>query len=170
MHEKPFESITVENVLHRAGVGRSTFYTHYLGKEDLFISDAEDFFELMATMLKRRGEVSSRVAPVQELFAHVADARKFHRVLVSSGKIHDLLELGRGHFARAISDRLSTQARSRDTDPEMQMAMGHALAGSLMSLLSWWMDRGMRETPAEMDALFHRIVWNGVSIPRHGKI
>ena len=32
MHEKPFEEITVQEILDRAGVGRSTFYTHYPDK------------------------------------------------------------------------------------------------------------------------------------------
>src|SRR5579859_4132940 len=69
MREKNFEEITVQEVLDRAGVGRSTFYVHYRDKDDLFLSDVEDFFEVMSTMLTRRGESSSRVAPVRELFA-----------------------------------------------------------------------------------------------------
>src|SRR5882724_5991240 len=40
MQEKPFESITVQHVLDRAGVSRSTFYEHYEDKNDLFLSDA----------------------------------------------------------------------------------------------------------------------------------
>ena len=28
---------------------------------------------------------------------------------------------------------------------------------------SWWLDRGMRESAAEMDQLFHRMLWNGVN-------
>jgi len=45
MHEKNFDDITVQNVLDRAGVGRSTFYVHYRDKEDLFLSDVEDFLD-----------------------------------------------------------------------------------------------------------------------------
>src|SRR5580765_5460700 len=73
MHERPFKSITVQDVLDRAGVGRSTFYTHYRDKDDLFISDVEDFWEMMSSMLERSGERSMRVAPVRELFSHIAD-------------------------------------------------------------------------------------------------
>src|SRR6202011_5925857 len=70
--EKPFDDITVHDVLERAGVSRSTFYTHYRDKNDLFLSDAEEFFEALATALSRFGDKSERVAPVQELFAHIA--------------------------------------------------------------------------------------------------
>jgi hypothetical protein len=37
-----------------------------------------------------------------------------------------------------------------------------ALAGSLLSLLRWWLDRGEKETADYMDKLFHQIVWNGL--------
>ena len=43
IQEKPFDSVTVQDVLDRAGVGRSTFYVHYKDKDDLFFSDAGSF-------------------------------------------------------------------------------------------------------------------------------
>ena len=36
MQEKTFVEITVQEVLYRADVGRSTFYAHYRDKDDLF--------------------------------------------------------------------------------------------------------------------------------------
>ena len=42
-------------LLDRAVVGRSTFYTHYRDKDDLFLSDVEDFFQLFSTALTRNG-------------------------------------------------------------------------------------------------------------------
>ena len=51
IQEKSFDSITVQHVLDRAGVSRSTFYQHYRDKEDLFISDVEEFCQLMTTLL-----------------------------------------------------------------------------------------------------------------------
>ena len=44
IREKNFAQITVQEVLDRAGVGRATFYAHYRDKEDLFMSDVEEFF------------------------------------------------------------------------------------------------------------------------------
>src|ERR1700686_903574 len=94
MQEKPFDEIKVQDVLDRAGVGRSTFYTHYRDKNDLFLSDVEDFWEAISSMLERSGEDSKRVAPVRELFTHIAEAKVFRDALVASGKAHDVMELG----------------------------------------------------------------------------
>ena len=84
MQERPFKSITVQDVLDRAAVGRSTFYTHYRDKDDLFISDVEDFWEMMSSILDRSGENSTRVAPVRELFSHIADVKVFRDRLCRS--------------------------------------------------------------------------------------
>src|ERR1043166_356370 len=86
MQGRPFESLTVQDVLDRAGVGRSTFYVHYRDKNDLFLSDVEDFWEMISTLIERSGEESDRVAPVQELFSHIADVKVFRQALVASGK------------------------------------------------------------------------------------
>ena len=56
IREKPFEEITVQEILDRAGVGRSTFYTHYRDKNDLFLSDVEDFFEMVSTVDAERSK------------------------------------------------------------------------------------------------------------------
>ena len=85
MHEKPFESITVQDVLDRAHVGRSTFYSHYSDKDDLLMSDVDEFFERVSMGLSERGETSHRVFPVKEFFSHIAEAQPFVNALSSTG-------------------------------------------------------------------------------------
>jgi len=154
MEEKPFDEITVQDVLDRARVGRSTFYEHYKDKDDLFLSDADEFFEMMATLLERRGDTSKRVAPVRELFAHVADVQPFYEAMQAAGLTQDLVELATVHFARGIEDRLA----DRGLEAEERAVRAQAMAGALFSLLPWWVRRGMKESPAQMDELFHRMV------------
>jgi AcrR family transcriptional regulator len=165
MHEKPFETITVQHVLDRAHVSRSTFYTHYSDKNDLFLSDVEDFFEMMSTALIRHGDTSNRVAPVQEFFAHVAEMRRFISSMAASEKVRDVMELGQGHFARAIDQRLAALPATRSLSATRRSALAHASAGSLFSLLNWWLNHGGCTTPAQMDALFHQTLWSGINPP-----
>ena len=163
MQEKPFETITVQDVLDRAEVSRSTFYSHYSDKDDLWMSDAEEFFESISMALSVHGDKSDRVFPVREFFVHLSDVQPFFKALVKSGKYQENMELARGHFARGIERRLSELPRSKSIPPNQLSAIAFTHAGALLSLLTWWLDRGMRESPAEMDELFHRMIWNGVS-------
>ena len=149
---KPFDAITVQEVLDRAGVSRSTFYEHYRDKNDLLLSDVDDFFAGMSRLLTKTGERPGRVAPVAEFFAHVADARELYTALLASGRLHDVRELGEAHFARGIAERLAPSV-----DKVARVAQAQALAGALFSLLTWWVRQGMKETPAQMDRLFHRL-------------
>jgi AcrR family transcriptional regulator len=161
--EKAFDDITVQDVLDRAQVSRSTFYTHYRDKNDLFLSDADEFFEKMATALSSFGDKSERVAPVQELFAHICEMRPFYNALVQSGRVHDVMELGQEHFARGIEQRFNEMPQARAIPRDRRGAIAHGLAGSLFSLLIWWIQHQMPLAPEEMDKLFHRLVWSGAN-------
>jgi AcrR family transcriptional regulator len=163
MQEKPFDGITVQEVLDRAGVSRSTFYVHYRDKEDLFLSDLDEFLEMMAMRLSRHREESERVAPVREFFAHVAEAQQLYAALVEAGKVQDFLELAQGHFARGIERRLAEMPRAKGVAAGDRATVAHALAGAMLSLLKWWIDRGMPTPPEQMDELYHQMVWSGVS-------
>lgn len=163
MQEKPFDTITVQDVLDRAHVSRSTFYSHYTDKDDLLMSDADEFFEALSMALSQHGDKSDRVFPVREFFAHLSDVQPFFKALVKSGKYQENMELARGHFARGIERRLAELPQGQSIPPHELPAIAFTHAGALLSLLTWWLDRGMRESPAEMDQLFHRMVWNGVS-------
>jgi AcrR family transcriptional regulator len=166
IQEKPFDDLTVQDVLDRAGVSRSTFYAHYRDKNDLFMSDVDEFLGHMAGMLSQRRESSDRVAPVREFFAHVADQEKLHAALVESGRIHEFTDLARDHFARGIEQRLAERPRSGGIEEDERRALSQALAGAMLSLMSWWLAHGRPESPEEMDRLFHRIVWAGVASGR----
>ena len=155
---KPFEEITVQEVLALARVSRSTFYEHYRDKNDLFLSDADEFFHATSTLLARQHDPSPRVAPVAEFFEHVAGARDLYAALVESGRMHDLRELGEAHFARGIAERLARPRRGGPLPVEARTALAHALAGSLFSLLTWWVRQGMTVPPAQMDRHFHRLL------------
>src|SRR5258708_14623601 len=71
MQEKSIDKITVQEVLDRATVGRSTFYLHYRDKDDLFLCVLEAGLEMWSTALVRKQAKSYRVARVAELSRHV---------------------------------------------------------------------------------------------------
>ncbi len=160
--EKPIDDVTVQEVLDRASVGRSTFYLHFRDKNDLLLTQLEKFLETMSTALTVRKEQSHRVVPVTEMFAHIGGQNRMYRALADAGLLDDFFSLAQDYFARGIEQRLK-ESKHLPKLPERELAAhAVALAGSLLSLLRWWIARGAKEPPADMDVLFHRIVWNGL--------
>jgi AcrR family transcriptional regulator len=157
--EKPISDVTVQDVLDRSGVGRSTFYLHYCDKDDLLLSQLEMFCETISTALSVRKDKSPRVMPVAELFEHIGNQNKLYRVLSDSGHLKDFFDLAEGCFARGIERRLIESGRLKAIPRRELAARASALSGSLLALLRWWLDRGDKESPQEMDQLFHRLVW-----------
>jgi AcrR family transcriptional regulator len=162
IQEKTIDEVSVQEVLDRAGVGRSTFYLHYRDKDDLLLSQLEVFLEMVSTSLIKRRDTSRRVLPVAEFFSHVGAQKKVYRALADSGRLPDFFDLAQEYFARGIEQRLKETKPVAALPSRELRARSSALAGSLISLFRWWMDHDTREPAEKMDALFHQMVWGSL--------
>lgn len=163
MLDRDFADITVQDVLDRAGVRRSTFYAHFRNKHDLLFSDAERFIGMLEEYFARAAEGTTRVAPLGELASHVGAYSAFVAALERSGQADAMWDLFVGHFARIIERRLGLLAPARPDDALPREVGARVLAAAAISLLQWWMTRGAPVSPEELDGRVHLMVWRGVS-------
>jgi len=153
--EKRFDAITVQNVIDRAGVGRSTFYSHFRDKEDVFEQQWEQFIERLAGEIKWSEAGTASFVPVRSMFQHLQDAQSFYRGLVRSGKIDPILKSGTEYLGREIEVAL----KRRVVKPWIPIPiLSNYLASELFALLKWWLDAGMPYPPETMDEIFHRLI------------
>jgi AcrR family transcriptional regulator len=164
--ERHFDAITVQDVLDRAGVGRSTFYAHFRNKRDLLLSDYERVLGVFEARLNADTMHPPRVVPVKEFLQHLDDVRHLVRALRASGEMELLLELGTAHFARMIERRLALLPAPESCASPMPTALAARFcAGALMEMLEWWLDRDVRPTPEQMDEIYHELVWRALRRP-----
>ncbi len=117
---------------------------------------------MMSTELSARKEVSRRVVAVREMFEHIGGQMEIYRALVEAGQLDDFFSLAQEYFARGIERRLKESKRVTEMPKSELSARSVALAGSLLSLLRWWLERGAKQSPTEIDEIFHRMVWEGM--------
>ncbi|HZN54486.1 MAG TPA: TetR/AcrR family transcriptional regulator [Candidatus Polarisedimenticolaceae bacterium] len=153
--EKRYDAITIQNLLDRADVGRSTFYAHYRGKDDLLLRSFERMLDMFDGAIERDPTPSRRVAPVRELFEHVGEVRPFQQALARARVLDRQYQVGIEQMSRTIERRLASSFRS---DPIPAAVRARALAGSLFALLRWWIDQDAPYSPEEMDRMFHAMV------------
>lgn len=165
MLEQAFDTITVQDVLDRAGVGRATFYTHFRNKSDLFHSEHERFFEGVESWLGTGLSHDRRVLPVAEFLQHVGEAQPFIRALREAGQIDVVWEDAAEHFARMIAKRIRLLAPQLNGSPVHTTLVAKFCAGAAMEMLKWWLDRDVRPTPREMDDMYHDLVWRALGVP-----
>ncbi len=58
IREKDYNTITVNDIIERANVGRSTFYAHYHDKDDLFLGELDRVIEVLSQRIPRSGRDS----------------------------------------------------------------------------------------------------------------
>jgi AcrR family transcriptional regulator len=156
--EKRFDDITVQNVIDRADVSRSTFYSHFRDKEDLFQKDWERFLQGLADHIEWDKAGHEKFVPALFLFQHLQEFQPFYKGLVRSRKTDSVFKTGVAYLTQEVESSLS-QWGIKKAKPSVPIPiLAHYLASELFALLRWWLDREMPYSPERMDEIFHDLI------------
>jgi AcrR family transcriptional regulator len=160
--EKPYDKILVQDILDRAGIGRTTFYAHYFDKEDVLSNIIEQELELLTRQLAHAA-ARQRVMPSLELFEHAyhSENQQF-RALMRSRAGEFLWEALQAALCRAIEPALSTLCAERRSPPIPVPVVSEYLAGAFLTLLKWWVEASMPYPPQQMEHIFQQLALPGV--------
>lgn len=163
--EKGYEAVTVQDILDRANLGRSTFYAHFHDKGELLFSG---FLELMTEFEAGHKDTLSMKTPSGHddlslaLFRHVEERRDLFKAML--GKHSGEMAVKQAHKYLTTYMRRHLKATMPD---EKKAAVPlevttHFLVSSFLSLLIWWLDHNRPYTADEMDGIYKQLTWPGV--------
>ncbi len=109
MVEGRYDRITVQEIIDRADVGRSTFYTHYRDKDDVLTSEFERVLALLQQHLDRVG-ADDQLFPSLSLFRHVQEQHHLYHALVRGHGVDVLYEAGRRYLSESVARQLAALA------------------------------------------------------------
>ena len=146
-----FKDITVRQILQRAGVGRTTFYSHFRSKEDVLHSTYEGVFGVHKQQLQQDTSGKPRLFPVSEFLEHLAGAKPVMVAFRKAGLADDMRSQFIGYAADIIECRIRDLNLSTTVQPRLAARM---LAAALIESMDWWFDHESIAA-AEIDTAFH---------------
>lgn len=152
--ETPYDAITVQQILDRANVGRSTFYTHFKDKEDLLVSGVDNLHGILGTH-RRTGDP---IGFSRAMFEHANEYRKVYRALV----LTPVWPRIRQRIQDVLADLVRREPRPGRSKIPPELFV-HYVASTFLSVLTWWIDRRTGMSPAEIDELFRALVTRGMA-------
>lgn len=168
MLEKRYDEITVQDIIDRANVGRSTFYAHFLDKEDLLVSQLT---RVLDALTEQNGPfVAGELTPpsLVPFFEHVQEHHRLYVALARGGGIEMLYKKGQERMRQNIEQHLRAVIPAEQIAAVPLQLIATHVAGAILTMLTWWLDQGIPYTPEQMDTMFQRLVLPGVQATLQG--
>lgn len=161
IRERGYEAVTIQEIADRASAGRTTFYLHYVDKDDLFMSCHEAIvgsFQLGPRFLRtREALLAANAQPgLAAAFGHLEAMRAQLAPLFSGKHSALLLRRLRDWNAHEIEAGLRVAFPEAESGVALDL-LAHELAGAQISLLQWWLSERRPHTPEQLAESYHRL-------------
>ena len=160
MKEKQYEKITVQNIIDRANIGRSTFYSHFDTKDELLKSSIEHMLEMLNLHMFHALEDydNHRLIPVVEFFRHVQENSRLMKSLITGISADQFIDKVQNFLNEKIKDYLTSRiSKEKEITVPLPILTTYT-SSTLIFLLKWWLDNKMQYTPTQMEQYFHELV------------
>lgn len=171
--ERDFESITVEEIVERADVGRSTFYSHFTDKEDLLFRGFDEWL-ISLVEVHHAGDGNAFDADRAPAFRfslpllrHMAQQERFFLAAIFQASTPRIRQKTLDLLARVVGvelERLEAVGRGagkigkRARDAELaREGRSYALASGFLGLAGWWLTTKPGLSAERVDEIFQEV-------------
>jgi AcrR family transcriptional regulator len=160
MVEKGYESVTIQDIIDRADVGRSTFYNHYSNKDDLL----KDGFANLR-LLVDQPPPNATAAPARGPFRfslpflhHIQEQWPLAQAIFTQSGLRPVLK----HIEELLRDVVRDELSSTAAGGVPREAVVRFIVASHLACLQWWLAESPQSTPEEVDEIFRTLTRPGI--------
>jgi AcrR family transcriptional regulator len=158
MLEKRYDDITVQDIIDRADVGRSTFYAHFKDKEDLSMRNVSHMLDFLSGAMTESNVNSLDFLPGQEMFEHIREHYSNFKAFSSGRGVEMLFNQGQEYWSKRMVDSLQTMLPAGQEASIPIPILAQYISGTFVTLLKWWIDNKMPYTSDRMAEIVKQLV------------
>jgi len=161
MRERNYDAITIQDIVNRANIGRTTFYLHYNSKDELFLNCHEamvrEFRIGLLHPLTKEELLSPKIPRGLKLaYQHLEGARAtLYSVFLGKDSLILLRQLRDWNAQQIESNLRAAFAEVESTIP--LDVLSNYLAGAQIALLHWWLEKRRPHTLEELGQRLHAL-------------
>ena len=171
LDRRSYGSITVQDIIDEANIGRSTFYAHFETKDELLRQMCRELFDhIIGTALDKHdthGLYTCTNAPhsvICHILQHLQENDNNILTLLSCESSPIFLR----YFKSGMEELVRTQMLRENTPTTglpREFLINH-VAGSFVEMVQWWLEGGRVQTPQELDDYFRAVTEPVISVQR----
>lgn len=164
--EKRYDKITVQEIIDRANVGRSTFYAHFLDKEDLLVKG----FDFYSGQLNAHSETMKNTDGEEEqlfhslpFFHHAHLHHHLHQAMMEGGGAELIMKTVRHHLQEAIQSYLRQNFPDEKSVPLPLPIIANFLEGAMIAVATGWLEAEQPHSPEKINGIFQQLAMKGMA-------
>ena len=141
LEEKSYAALTVQEIIDRADIGRSTFYSHFETKDDLLRAMCTEIFEhVFSSDLKKEnthdfsGEERDLPGEITHILYHLQDSRPYLKGILACESGQMFMQHLQGYLGQLFSRELEQV----DTEVPKDYLLHH-LVSDFTETVRWWL-------------------------------
>jgi len=164
LSEKQYNQISVQDIIDRANVGRTTFYAHFETKDFLLRDLCEELFgHIIDTAMGLPGGHyrcacgSESDSVFLHLLRHLQENDNNILGLLSSQNNEIFLRYFKGNLKKLIMRQYADKGILSSSPLSEDYLVNH-ISSSFVETVDWWLRRRMEQTPEEITEIFLSVI------------
>lgn len=163
LHRKKYNSITVQDIIDEANIGRSTFYSHFETKDDLLKAMCIDIFNHVFSEhldSEKTHDFSDANHELEPTLTHVLYHLQDSKAELTGILASESGELFMNYLKQYLREMFSKYMDIIKVDVPDEFIINH-LVGSFSEAIIWWIDSKMKSKPEEVAKYFVNVIGLG---------
>jgi AcrR family transcriptional regulator len=159
VEEKGYEKTTVQDILTRADIGRSTFYAHYRDKEAVLLASFDDMQKELQARVDAwapTGQSIDIALPATLVFEHAYRYRPVVRALCGKQAGNTVMRYLHRLIAERLAEHFGARHATNGSDPPAEV-VAEFYAAAAIGLLTWWIDQDFCRGPTWLATTYKQI-------------